>query len=87
MNVQRVRLLGGLCQPREQRSALGGGRRHRESLGSSPCFADSGEGQVALASLASLESVIPAVATAEVATVAWFHRALPTIPGEFFASF
>lgn len=87
MNVQRVRLLGGLCQPREQRSALGGGRRQGESLGSSPCFADSGEGQVALASLASLESVIPAVATAEVATVAPLHGALSTIPGEFFAPF
>lgn len=76
MNV-RVRLLGGLCQPRGQRSALGGGRRHRESLGSSPCFADTGEGQVVLPSLAPHESVIPAVATAAVATVARFHRALP----------
>lgn len=83
MNV-RVRLLGGLCQPRGQRSALGGGRRHRESFGSSLCFPDTGEGQVALPSLAPLESVIPAVATAAVATVARFHGAL-TQPLESFS--
>lgn len=85
MNVG-VRLLGGLCQPRGQRSALDGGRRHPESLGSSFCVPDTGEGQVALPSLAPLSSPLsqrlPQLLLPLCGPV---PRSSTTIPGEFFS--